>query len=137
METSTPKRRSTLWPGLLVLVGGCGLLIHSAYGLMVLPLVGFDSIGDWAFVAAFTLGFPIFLIGIASLQVAIWLLWGFFVARWVYLCVVAGPKWSTPFDWWQGDLLFASIALVSVGYLLLSRRAQAGKVVCLRNLLED
>jgi hypothetical protein len=118
----------------LLQTGGVILLLQSLFGMVAIVIFDFSSIRDVTTALCLTLAFPIYLIGLKSLRVATWLLWVFFVLQWLRTCFFSQPPvLVSPFDWWHGDTLFASIVLVQVGYLILSRVSKKGVAINLYN----
>lgn len=93
--------------------------------MVAILIFGFDSIWEVTTALCLTLSFPIYLIGLKSLRIATLLLWVFFFLQWINECVISNPPdLANPFDWWRGDTLFAAIAFVQVGYLILARTSK-------------
>jgi hypothetical protein len=79
--------------------------------------IGFDTPADVVLVLCLTLAFPIFLMSLISLRLAISALWIFFVLQWLDSCSLGvPPKLHSPFDWWHGDFLFLGIVFVQIAY---------------------
>jgi hypothetical protein len=118
----------------LLLIAGLFLLLETLFGLIASLILDTHSIRDIVTALCLTLGFPIYLLGLRSIRMATIALWVFFVAQWVNGCLLSiPPALYSPFDWWHGDVLVASIVLVQVGYLLLLRGRQHGKSLALRD----
>ena len=122
---------------LLLFAGGL-LLVQSLFGVFAILPFGFDSVLEVTTALCLTLAFPLYLIGLKSLRVATWVLWGFFLAQWGNECLISRPPvLVSPLDWPHGVTLLAAIALVQVGYLMLSRTSISGRAVSLRDVLPN
>ena len=118
----------------LLLLGGCGLLLESLFGILVISIYVYRTILDVTTALCVTLAFPLYLVGLKSLRVATWFLWIYFIAQWGNECLLGvPPQLVSPFDWPHGILLFASIASVQIGYLILSHGSRKGTAVNLYN----
>ncbi|HYM41934.1 MAG TPA: hypothetical protein VET46_04105 [Steroidobacteraceae bacterium] len=120
----------------LLLVGGSILLLQTLFGLFVSLIFDFYTVAGWMFALGLTLAFPVYLLGLMSLRVATWCLWGFFAFQWANQCFLTAekPTLVNPFDWWHGDALFAAIVMVNVAYVVLSRTSARGRSVRLGEL---
>jgi hypothetical protein len=103
--------------------------MHTIFGLFAILGLGFDSVEDVTTALSLTLPFPIYLLGLKSLRLATVLLWLFFAAQWANRCLIGHPVFINPFDSPFGGTLFFAIALVQVGYLLLSKALDKRKLV--------
>jgi len=101
-----------------LLAGGALLAIETFFGFIAMLGIGFDTFRDVALVLCLTLAFPIFLLCIRSLRLAVWALWIFFIAQWLNACSLGTPpRFISPFDWWHDDVLFLGIVLVHIAYV--------------------
>ena len=111
----------------LVALGGAGLFACSTFGVIASLLLDFRNARDLTVVAALTLAFPVFLVGIWSLRGAAISLWIYFVYQWLVRSGIGHSfVLSNPFDWWFGDTLAFAIALISIGALLSGRASRNG-----------
>jgi len=124
--------RDAIARGLLIL-GGCVLLLESLFGILAILIYVYRTILDVTTALCLILPFPLYLVGLKSLRVAIWLLWIYFLAQWGNECLVSvPPQLVNPFEP-HGIPLFASIASVQIGYLILSYGSRKGTAVNLYN----
>lgn len=104
---------------LLLVTGGALLALETLFGLVAMLGIGLGTFRDVFVVLCLTLSFPIFLISIRSLRLAVWALWIFFIVQWADECSLGvAPHFISPFDWWHGDVLFLAIVLVQIAYII-------------------
>ena len=101
------------------MAGGSLLALESAFGVIAMLGIGFDKFQGIVTVLCLTLAFPIFLLSIRSLRIALCSLWVFFIVQWANACLLGThPELISPFDWWHGDVLFLAILLVQIAYIV-------------------
>jgi hypothetical protein len=98
---------------------GVGFFVYSLWGAVAFLLIGYDSLSEIALDALLMGGFPLYILSLVSIRVAVCALWVHFILSWVYL----GSGGFFPLQWWQGTVLSVSNLLVTLGYVLVSRAA--------------
>lgn len=117
-----------------LIAAGTMLCLETAMGIVVALGIGFEP-APVLLGLAFTLGLPVYLLGLRSLRAAAVGLWMLFLFRWAVLCCVSRPCHLVSPIWGWISLLPVSAILVTACTWILLRKNETVRVNTLVDVL--
>jgi hypothetical protein len=123
----TSSRRSSLVIAIEV-TAIIALICDSLIGLFASLLVDTRSLWQILNAILFISAAPLYFVRLRSMRMAITLLWGLFLFRWIVLCFDGNPpRLCNPIAWPMGPFLFSALVLLQFAYAGRSQRAAETK----------